>query len=175
MTALTRNPENTNFLSPNKYQISFSRMNSMSYFCQNIVLPGLSIGEIPRNTPFIDLYSPGEKLIYDTLNFTFIVDEDMKSWIEMHDWMRAMTFPTDFSEYRNLPNLNKYANKPSPQFADATLIILNSSFNINYTIKFYDCFPISLSSILFDSTQSADSTITSDATFRFTYFDIIKN
>ena len=174
MTVLDRNPQNTNFLSPNRYQLSFSRVKSMIYFCQNVALPGISIGEVPRNTPFVDLYSPGEKLIYDTLNFTFLVDEDLKSWLHMHDWMRALTFPTDFAEYKNLPNLNKFSSKPQPQFSDASLMVLNSNFRLNYTIKFYDCFPVSLSSILFDSTQASDSIITADATFRFAYYDIEK-
>jgi len=174
MSALTRNPSNTNPLIPNKYQITFSRLPNMTYFCQNVNLPGLSIGEIPRNTPFIDLYSPGEKLIYDSLNFSFIVDEDLKSWLEVHDWMRALTFPEDFKEYRELSRQNRFSKKPFPQFADASLTILTSKFNTNYRVKFLDCFPVSLSSIMFNSSDSAESIITADATFRFSLFEIEK-
>ena len=174
MSAISRNPRNTNSLVANKFQVNFTRLPNMTYFCQSVSLPGLSLGEVPRNTPFIDLYSPGEKLIYDLLSFTFIVDEDLGSWREIHDWMRAMTFPVDFSEYRNLPKLNKFANKPQPQFSDATMTILTSSFNTNYNIRLYDCFPISLSSVLFSSTDSPENIITADVSFRFSYFDIVK-
>lgn len=174
MTALNRNPQNTNPQSPNKYQVSFSRLPSLTYFCQNINLPGLSIGEIPRNTPFIDLYSPGEKLVYDSLNFSFIVDEDLKSWLEVHDWMRALTFPSDFKEYRELPRQKRFSNKPFPQFSDASLTILTAKFNANYRITFQDCFPVALSSIMFNSLDSADSIITADATFRFSLFEVEK-
>lgn len=174
MAAINRNPQNTNPLIPNKFQVNFTRLPNTTYFCQSASLPGLSLGEIPRNTPFIDLYSPGEKLIYDVLNFTFVVDEDLNSWTEIHDWMRGMTFPTNFSEYRNLSKLNKFADKPQPQFSDATMTILTSSFNINYNVRFYDCFPISLSSIAFSSTDSPENLITSDVSFRFSYFDIVK-
>jgi hypothetical protein len=174
MSAVNRNPRNTNSLVANKFQVNFTRLPNMTYFCQSVSLPGLSVGEIPRNTPFIDLYSPGEKLVYDLLSFTFVVDEDLGSWREIHDWMRAMTFPVDFSEYRDLPKLNRFANKPQPQFSDATMTILTSSFNTNYNIRLYDCFPISLSSVLFSSTDSPENIITADVSFRFSYFDIVK-
>ncbi len=176
MSALTRNPSNTNPLVGNKFSINFSRLPNLNYFCQTVSLPGVSISEIPRNTPFVDLYSPGEKLIYDSLTFSFIVDEDLKTWLELHDWMRGMTFPTDFSEYRNLPNLNKFAktNQKFPQFSDATVNILTSSLNLNYNVRLYDCFPTSLSSVIFSSTDTPENTLTADAVFRFSYFDIVK-
>ena len=71
-------------------------------------MPGLSLAEVPVNNPFLDVYSPGEKAIYDLLNVTFMVDEELKSWLEIHDWIRAMTFPTDFQEYRDLNKLNRF-------------------------------------------------------------------
>ena len=134
------------------------------------------MGEAVRNTPFIDIYSPGDKMIYDLLSMTFMVDENLLSWLEIHDWIRAMTFPTDFQEYRDLPRLNKFAkaNENFPQFSDATLEILTSNFNMNYKIKFVNCFPVSLSSVTFSSTDSPDNFITADAAFRFDYFNIEK-
>lgn len=174
MTALTRNPSNTNNLVGNKFQVSFKRLPNMTYFCQSANLPGISLSEVPRNTPFVDLYLPGEKLIYEILNFTFVIDEDLKSWLEIHDWMRALTFPKDYSEYKNLPNLNQFTNKQRPQYSDATVTILTSSLNTNYSVKLYDCFPIGLSSIIFSSSDSPENILTADASFRYSYFDIEK-
>ena len=74
MTALTRNPANPNYLHPNKFQLNFSRASNVQYFCQSVSVPGISMSEVPQNTPFVDLYRPGEKAIYDLLNVTFIVD-----------------------------------------------------------------------------------------------------
>lgn len=174
MTAITRNPSNTNTLVTNKFQISFTRLPNLTYFCQTINLPGISLGEIARPTPFVELYHPDDKLIYETLNFSFVVDEDLRTWLEIHNWMRAMTFPEKFSEYENLPKLNKFAKKDFPQYSDATLQILTSKYNINYNIKYYDCFPTSLSGINFSSMDTPENTPTSDVTFRFSYFDIVK-
>jgi hypothetical protein len=96
MTALNRNPSNPNMLQGNKFQLNFSRAPNLQYFCQTITLPGLSTSEIPVQNPFVELYAPGEKAIYDTMNITFLVDAEMTGWLEVHDWLRALTFPTEY-------------------------------------------------------------------------------
>lgn len=174
MAATDRNPINQNPLQPNKFQLNFSRLPNIQFFCQEVEMPGLNLVEIPRNTPFVDLYVPGEKAYYDLLNITFIVDEEMKSWFELHDWIRGLTFPTNFSEYNFLKQLSPFANREMPQYSDAHLIILNSSNMPLYRIKFIDCFPVSLASIRFSSTSSPNDILTSQSSFRFSYFNVDK-
>ena len=180
MTALTRNPANPNFQHPNKFQLNFSRLPNMQYFCQSVSIPGISMSEVPRNTPFVDIYSPGEKAIYDLLNVTFMVDEELKSWLEIHDWIRAMTKVKDFEEYRKLPILNKYASTSHdirgdfPQYSDASLVLFSSSNKEYFRFKFYDVFPTTLSTFVMNTQDSPDSIITADATFRYSYYDIEK-
>lgn len=176
MTATTRNPHNPNFLQPNKFQLNFSRLPNLQYFCQTVSVPGISTGEIAISNPLVELYSPGDKAIYDTLNITFMVDEQLDSWTEIHDWIRAMTYPTDIKEYAQLSRLNKNvsAKQNFPQFSDATLVLLTSANNPVYRIKYHELFPISLSGFIMSSTDSPDSVITADATFRYTYFDVEK-
>ena len=178
MTVLTRNPLNPNPLQPNKFLLNFGRAPNMQYFCQNVSVPGISLSEVIQNTPFVDIYSPGEKAIYDLLNVTFIVDEHLKGWLEMHDWIRAMTFPTRFEEYSNLGKLNRYTsassdiNKTFPQFSDASLTIYNSSNNPYINFKFHDCFPVSLSTFVMNTQDDPGTILTADATFRYSYYDI---
>jgi len=132
------------------------------------------MGEALQNTPFIDLYRPGDKLMYDTFNITFFVDEDLLAWKDIHDWIRGMTFPKDFTEYSNLPRLARHASDGSPLTADATVSLLTSANNLNYRLMLRDCFPTSLSSVIFSSADSPESVITADCTFRFSYYDIEK-
>jgi hypothetical protein len=176
MTALTRNPTNPNPLQPNKFLLNFSRLPNIQYFCQAVSVPGISLSEAVITNPFVDLYSPGEKPIYDLLNVTFIIDEELKGWIEVHDWIRAMTFPTRFEEYSNLKNINPGAqSRPDfPQFSDASITIFSSSANPYYRIKYYDVFPTTLSTFILTSQEGPDSILTADATFRYSYFDIEK-
>ena len=177
MTILDRNPTNPNFLHPNKFQLNFSRVPSVQYFCQTVTVPGIALSEIPIFNPFVELYSPGEKAVYDILNVTFYVDEELKAWLEIHDWIRAMTFPERYEEYQNLPRLNpKYSSTSPkfPQFSDGSLTLLSTSNKPYYKFKFYDLFPTSLSTFVVSSTDSPENTITADATFRYTYFDVEK-
>ena len=176
MTALNRNPKNINLLQSTKFRLTFSRLPGITYFCQTANLPGVSLTEVSRPTPFADLWTPGEKLVYDTLNITFLVDEDLRAWTEIHDWIRGMTFPTDFKEYLNLNRLPQTGGvskviREKPQYTEAVLTIFTNKNNPNFRIKMNDVFPTSLSTIIFNSQDTAENIVTADATFRFSYYD----
>lgn len=174
-TAISTTPINQNFLHPNKFQMNFARLPDMQFFCQSVNVPGISLGEIPVPTPFVEMYSPGEKAIYDVLNVTFAIDEDMQSWLKVHDWIRAMTFPENFDQYKQLGRLSSKISDPAePQFSDATLTILSSAYTPNIRFKFTNLFPTSLSSFVLATADSPQSILTADATFRFTYYTIEK-
>ena len=174
MTAITRSPTNPNFLQPNKFQLNFSRLPNLQYFCQTVTIPGIATSEIPQNNPFVELYKPGEKPVYDVLNVTFYVDENMTAWKEVHDWIRALTFPYSYEEYQNLATLNKISGaQPMPQYSDAQLTLLSSSNQPVVKFKFYDVFPIAVSSFVMSSTDTPEQVITADATFRYSLYDIV--
>jgi hypothetical protein len=177
MTALNRNPSNPNMLQGNKFTLNFSRAPNLQYFCQTVTLPGLSTSEIPINNPFVELYAPGEKAIYDTLNVTFMVDQEMTGWLEIHDWLRALTFPTAFEEYTRLGQLNKFisaADSKTPQYADGSITILSAANKPYFRFNFLNLFPIAIGGFMLSSTDTPETIITSDATFRFTYYNVEK-
>lgn len=167
-------PKNTNLLVPNRFLLSFIRLPNMQFFCQTVNIPGLSLSPAQRSTPFVDIPIPGDKLIYDALSVTFLVDEDLASWREIHDWMRGMTFPTKFEEYQDLSKLSQFAGKPTPQYSDATLVILDSNQRGNYRLTFKDTFPTMLAPFSLSTTLGPDSILTADATFSFAYFNVEK-
>jgi hypothetical protein len=114
------------------------------------------------------------------LNITFIIDEELRGWLEIHDWIRAMTFPVKFEEYQKLPSLNKYQSakndisKKFPQFSDASLSLFSSSNKEYYRFKFYEVFPTTLSTFIMNSQDGPDNVMTADATFRYSYYDVEK-
>jgi len=177
MTLLNRNPETLDLLQSTKFRVTFDFLPGMTYFCQTANIPGVSLTEIIRPTPFVDLYHAGEKLVYDTLNITFLVDEELRSWTEIHDWIRGLTFPTDFKEYVNLKNNSKINNSriptlaEKPQYSSAILSLYTNKNNTNFRVKFVDIFPTSLSTIILSTLDTAENIITADATFRFSYYD----
>ena len=162
MTVITRSPENTNLLQPTKFLLTFSRIATTQYFCQTVNLPGVSLGEVVRVTPFLDMYSPGTKLTYEPLEMEFMVDEELLSWKNLYDWFISMADPDGFEKRdvsRELQSI-KY-------FSDATLTVLSALNNPILRIQYTNVFPLSISDIGFDTTRSADTIITAKATFRY--------
>ena len=162
MTALNRSPENTNFLQPTKYLLTFDRIRTTQYFCQTVNLPGVSLGEVNRATPFLDMYSPGTKLTYEPLQIEFILDEKLQGWKNLYDWFLTMADPDGFEKRDGSKELQ--TNK---HLSDATLSILSGLNNPLIRIQYTNLFPLSISDIRFDSTQSADTIMTATATFRY--------
>ncbi len=98
MDATTRVPQNTNYLQPTKFLLTFERTNSVQYFCQAINLPGISLGQAPINLPTADIYAPGNKITYNQLNIDFNIDENLDTWRHLHDWFLSIASPTSFDE-----------------------------------------------------------------------------
>ena len=98
MTVLNRNPQNTNLLQPTKFLLVFDRIPNVQYFCQTVNVPGVVLGEVVRETPFLDMYSPGTKLKYDPFDIDFIVDEELQSWKDLYKWFISIADPDGFEQ-----------------------------------------------------------------------------
>ena len=173
MTALSRLPQNTNYLQPSKFLLTFDRLGDVQYFCQTVNIPGVNLGQAPFNTPLLDVFIPDRKMIYNPLSIHFTIDESLNGWQQLHAWFRSIAAPTGFDERNRLTSLQN-ANKTSKSlesYSDATLTILSALNNPILRVKFYNVFPITLSDVIFDTTQSADDIVTADAVFTFDYLD----
>ena len=174
MAQLPRNPTNTNYQQPTKFQIVFPRITTVTYFCQRVNIPAISATPARQFTPFVDLYRPGDKLEYATLDIEFIVDEDMWNWEILQSWMRGYSFPCSFEEYKNMDRKSFYSMQhfSPPQYADAHLVVLSALNNPKIKVKFIDAFPVSLSEVQFNVGSSADETMKATAQFRYQLFNI---
>lgn len=176
-TVESRSPSNRDILQSTKFKMNFTRLPGMTFFCQTVNLPGVSLTEVIRNTPFVDLYIPGEKIIYDTLNATMLVDEDLQDWQAIHDWIRAMTFPVEFQEYANMKSqfrdsVVRQGIKLPQQYSDASVTIYTNKNNPNMRVLYKDVFPTTLGGIQFSTLDSAENIITCDVTFRYSYYNL---
>jgi hypothetical protein len=172
MNALTRTPQNTNLLQPTKFLLTFDRIGSTQYFCQSVNIPGINLGQAPISTPMLDIFAPGNKITYNPFNVHFLVDEKLDSWQQLHSWFRSIASPESYDERKRLTDLQNQFNKNKlKNYSDATLTVLSSLNNPILRVRFINMFPITLSDIIFDSSQSADDTISADAIFIFDYFN----
>lgn len=162
MTVLNRNPQNTNPLQPTKFLLTFARIPTTQYFCQEVNIPGVTLGEVDRVTPFLDMFSPGTKLKYDPLDVTFMIDEELQSWKDMYNWFTSIADPDGFEgrgKNRELQN--------TTHFSDATLTVLSALNNPLIRIEYTNVFPLTMSDVQFDTKLSSDTIITCRATFRY--------
>jgi hypothetical protein len=177
MSALDRTPENTNYLQPTKFLLTFDRIPNAQYFCQSVNLPGLTLGTTSIETPFRGIPVAGTKLDYNPLNVTFNVNGDLKSWLDLHQWMRSVGSPTGFTErIQQSPRQNAQSvdmDGYPKSYSDATLTILSNLNNPIARIVFINAFPSHLSDLDFDTTKSADEVMTATGTFQFSYYDYV--
>ena len=162
MTVLNRNPQNTNPLQATKFLLTFARIPNTQYFCQEVNLPGVTLGTVDRVTPFLDMFSPGTKLKYDDLNVDFVVDEELQSWKDMYNWFTSIADPDGFEGRDHNKELQK-----NEHFSDCTLTILTALNNPVLRVQFTNCFPLNMSGLQFDTKLDANHIITCNATFRY--------
>ena len=159
-------PSNLSLGQPTKFQLAFKRIPNTMYFLQSCNVPGISTTDVLTGTPFVDTYHPGQKLVYDTFNITFLVDSEFRSWFDLHDWLRSITPPESPVAYRQM--IKQYG---SP-YSDATLTINNNANNPMLRIHLVGVFPIQLASLNLDQTTDANQQLVGDCSLRFTYHTI---
>ena len=171
MTAITDTPTNLNFLSPLNFKFTLMRAPTVNFFIQSVNIPGMTLRSTEMPTPFIKVPVPGDHLNYDELEISFKVDEDLVNYFEIHNWIRALSHLKP-SEYRALQYSPQYTG--SSIRSDISLQILNSNRKPNYEITYKDAFPVSISSLEFDTKDEDVSFISATAKFEYINFDVRK-
>ena len=174
MSALTESqPTNLNQLNVVSFDVSFSRLPAVQYFCQRISLPTVVLGETNEPSPFMNNPLEGDTLTFEAMTLSFIVDEDLQNYISIYEWMTALGFPREYGQFAVLKEPS--TGSTTTKYSDLTIVLHTNKSNPNYRIRFTDCFPTSLSSIQFDATPTGMDPIVVDATFNFRgMFDIEK-
>ena len=156
MSAITNQPLNLNFLSPVGFSFIIKKLPHVNFFVQSVALPGISIGSVSVPTPFKQYPLPSSTSVsYSDLIVTFKVDEDMMNYKEIFNWIISMSPPDDFSQYKE------------PTLSDATLIINNSAKAPNIIIAIEDLFPVALSPIGMETTDTQLTYIEGTVSFKF--------
>jgi len=153
MTSLTDQPKNINPLAEVQFRFDIGALPNTSFFIQSVNLPGVTLEGAVISTPQLQNFSRHTGIItYDPLNVTFLIDEYLKNWQEVFEWM--------------IGEENKYTT--------AVLTILSSSMNPTMELHFKDIFPTSLSEVSFNSTSTDPVYQVATVNFNYTEY-IIKN
>lgn len=158
--------ENKSFLPNNKYSFVINRLPNFTYFVQSVNMPSITLNPVVTNSPFVAINKPSNTLVFEQLQVTYVVDEDMASWFEIYDWVKAVGNPESTDKIGNLTTELGYRNSI---VSDATLFIKTNSNNDNIKVTFKDMFPIELTGFPLNSAEGQDFQTTS-VTFSYNYY-----
>jgi hypothetical protein len=165
--------QNRNFLSPVGFKFSLANYPKVSFFCNSTRIPELSLGTAIQPSYLKDLDVPGDKIVYGDFSLRFLVDENLENYMSIHNWITGLGYPETTRQFENLTTNEDGIRDLKKQYSDGSLSILNSNYRSIAYVKFKDLFPISLTSLEFDATDTDVNYFTAEATFKYTIYDII--
>lgn len=170
MSVLDNQPLDQSFLSPLGFKLQVKKTPHVNYFVQKVNVPSVTLGTADIDSPFTKIPFPGTKLTFGNLQVTFKVDENMVNYLEIYSWLRDVGFPDNFAQYNNIAG--RSITSGDGVYSDITLIVLSSAMNPNIEFTFFDCFPVDLSEITFDSTSADVDYLTATVSFANRRFDV---
>ena len=192
----TSQPTVLDYATQTQWRLAFNRIPKTTWFCTAANIPGITLGESTFPTPMADMFIAGDKLTFDTLNITFLVDEELQNYRELWEWIVGIGAPTKHPQFSEVltkgdgTTLNFSSvgsdDELSPRdaavmkggtptegniYSDANLIIYSSKNTPKVEVKFKDMFPTSLSGL--DYTQEATDVeyFKATASFRYLYYE----
>ena len=169
--------KNRNYLSPTGFNFTLQRCPKVSFFSNTAQIPGIDLGVTIQPNYLNDIPRPGDKIDFSDFTLRFLIDEDLKNYMQLQNWMRGLGFPENLAEiYRELAKAQEvYEGEMEGEqllYSDGTLQVLNSTSNPQFLVKFSGMFPISLSTLDFDATPTDIEYFTAEATFKYTMYNI---
>ena len=160
-------PQNSSILQLTRFTFIIPDKPFLKYYCQTVSIPSVSINPIAVPTPLTNTYRHGDKIEFEALTITAIVDEDMRIWQETYDWMKGLANPITTDQY-----LRKSLQDTTPIYFDGFLTVNTNANNPNIRFKFLNCHPTSLGGVDFDTKTDADNIPTCSITFRYDLFEV---
>ena len=186
--ALMRQPTVYDYSQQSQFKVFLPLFPTTEWFVVRANVPGVSLGQAVQTTPMIDMPIIGDKLTYDDFYVTFLVDEELKNYTEMHDWLINCAAPETRSQFQGKARPDGIPQRPQTEIMDLILgnvkssdrdlysnldlFIMSSKNNPLVKIQMVEAFPISLTNIEYSHQESDVTYAECTATFAFSYFTI---
>ncbi len=154
-----------NSLGVNYFQFNTPRIPNLSEFVQQVNLPSISNLQVDHPTSFgVNVPHPSGKYIFEDLTVTFLVDETMKNWLEIYDWITSI----------GSPGVSDYTKRIAPEQFHSTglFTILNSSYQPKFQVEIFNLFPVGLSGVQFSTVSSDSEPVFCTVTFAYSHYEI---
>ena len=156
-------PSNRNFLNPIGYILKLEKFDGVDFFCQAANVPDVNMPVTEVASPFRGLpVYPGGGVTFGDFSVRFIVDEDLKNYYSIHNWMR---------DVGNADQMQR-TTAEDDIYTMGQLHIVTSQYNPAFIVSFENLFPVSLTNLQFDATITDVEYLTAEVTFKFQQFFI---
>ena len=191
---LSRQPTQLDYVSPTQFKFNIHQLPKVEFFTTAANVPAINLGEAIFPTPYKEIPVMGDTLTYDNLSISFIVDENLENYIELHEWLTAIGFPKDreqFTTFRSstadspvitqgvsddrglTTGSSQLSTSARGMFGDAILTILTNKNNPVVEVRFQDLFPVALGALDFTQTATDVEYISVTADFSYKIYDIV--
>ena len=189
---IDRTPTKFDYASPIQFRFKMTKLPQVEFFVQTANIPGIALGSTSFETPLKDIAGVGDKVTYQTLDVSFLVDENLNNYKEIHDWITSLGFAQSHDQFKSLQatGADRFPGTTSSTaatgtsiaqpldeggtYSDATLTVLNSK-NIAVTeIRFRNVYPISLGSLSYDIKASDVDYLQVSSSFNYLNYDIVQ-
>ena len=189
MVTVSRQPTKLDYASPTQFKFSINQLPKVEFFTTSANIPDISLSDVVIPTPFKPIPVLGQNLTYSNLSVTFIVDEFLENYRELHEWLTGIGFPKDrkqFKDFRsNTANRGTASKTPvadvgavgksvsdSAMFSDATLTVLSNKNNPIVEVRFSNLYPVSLGALEFNQGATDVEYLTVSADFTYQIYEI---
>ena len=189
---ISREPSKSDYASPIQFRFKCTKLPLVEFFVQSANIPGINLGSATQTNPLYDIPLPGDKITYAALDMSFLVDENLNNYKEIHDWILGLGFPSNNQQFQDLqsagadrfPGSSRSTaatgtNVPQPLneggiYSDAILTVLNSKNIAKTEIRFQNVYPTSLGSLNYDVRQTDVDYLNASVSFNYMNYDIVQ-
>ena len=189
MASVKRQPDKLDYASPTQFRFGIHQLPKVEFFSTAATIPAIALSDVIVPTAFKSIPMMGDQLTYDNLSISFIVDEYLENYLSIHEWMTAIGFPknrTQFSQFKsNTSNTPSTASSPSNDigdvqkptsvnalFSDATLTVLSNKNNPIVNVFFRDLYPIAMTGLSYNQGATDVEYLTAEITFAYQLYEI---
>ena len=183
----SQQPTVYDYATPTQWRLAFNRTPKTTWFCTAANIPGVTLGEAQYPTPMSDMVIAGDKLTFETLTITFLVDEELQNYRELWEWLVGMGSPVKHSQWsdellkgdgavrqfgtEDADPRTKVTYEESQLYSDATLIVYNSKNKPKVNVQFKNMFPTNISSLEYTQDAADVEYFHATASFRYLYYE----
>ena len=181
----SKQPSNLDYADPTKFRFQCVKIPKVEYNTIQANIPGVSLTELTQPTRLQQLKIPGNDLTFEDLTITFIVDENLETYQQIHDWMAGLAQVDSDEKYRALvtdggdrmplstQTSSTDAGRPTKMtpdgaiFSDGKLIVLSSRNIPVMEINYQDIYPKALSALDYNQNLTDVEYLTASVTFGY--------